>query len=132
MTATLSLVDPSYARYLKTTYHYWFTYMVDQKHKGIWHWVDAQTKKPVLKFPKQHSWKNAFHSFEHALVSYLTTRQLKGKNMRLYYAFKQPSSTAYIHPYFFQAKIDKISANDMENPHLQDYKKYQVKFSDLR
>jgi mannose/cellobiose epimerase-like protein (N-acyl-D-glucosamine 2-epimerase family) len=131
-TATLSLVDPSYARYLVTTYPYWFKYMVDHTYKGVWHWVNAETNESELKFPKQHSWKNALHTFEHALVGYLTTQQLKGENMTLYYAFKHPSSAAYIHPYFFQAKIDGFSVKEMRNPYLQDYKKYKVEFSDLR
>ena len=59
--ATLSLVDPYYANYLTTTWPFWMTYIVDQDHKEIWHWLDAKTLKPDLRYPRR-SWKNAFHS----------------------------------------------------------------------
>lgn len=125
-TATLSLVDPSYAEVLSDTYYYWFTYMVDHKNKGIWHLVNGDTNEPVLKFPKQHSWKTTLHTFEHALIGYMTTQQLKGKEITLYYAFEnfqEDKDKKFIHPYFYQAKIKSITN---ENAH------YKVVFTDLR
>jgi hypothetical protein len=41
--------------------------------------VDGKTNLPKPSFPKQHSWKNALHSFEHALVSYMFAEQLHGR-----------------------------------------------------
>ena len=37
--------------------------------------------------PKQWEWKNAYHSFEHALVGYIVAQQLNDKPVTLYYAF---------------------------------------------
>lgn len=137
VTATLSLVDPSYARYLLGTYDYWFTYMVDKsKHAdgtnvgGIWHMVDAKTNKPVLEYPKQHSWKNSLHTFEHALIGYITTQELKQENIILHFAFKTESGKDHIHPYFYEGKIKGINTSSFTKiPELQ---KYTVTFTDLR
>ncbi|MBU0680723.1 MAG: hypothetical protein KKD73_04805 [Proteobacteria bacterium] len=103
--ATLALVDPTFARVLPQTYDYWFEYMVDHEHGGVWHMVNADDNKPDLSIPKQHSWKNAFHVFEHALVGYLTSQQLHDKQMTLYYAFKQDVVDSEIHPYLFFGEI---------------------------
>jgi mannose/cellobiose epimerase-like protein (N-acyl-D-glucosamine 2-epimerase family) len=108
-TATLSLIDPSYARYLVNTYEYWFKYMIDPVHKEAWHYVDGKTNQPVLKYPKQHSWKNFLHTSEHALVGYMTTQQLKDQPITLYYAFTDRKVTGYIHPYFYAGKVRKVS-----------------------
>ena len=106
--ATLSLVDPYYANYLTTTWPFWMTYMVDQDHKEIWHWVDDKTLKPDPHYPKQHSWKNAFHSFEHALVGYLMAQQYNGKPSVLHFAFTSEVPRQNIHPYLYQGKIGEI------------------------
>jgi len=135
-TATLGLNDPSLVRYLVNTYKYWMDYMVDHKDHEIWHMVSAKDNKPVLKFPKVHSWKNSLHSFEHALICYMTTQQLKsekGKDepITLYYAFKNPDDyTNYIHPYFFFGKKGEIKKSSFSE--LTGYSRYEVKFSDLR
>jgi len=111
--AMLALIDPAYARYLPTTYAYWFDTMVDHDHGEIWHWVNADTGKPNIRFPKQHSWKNAFHSFEHALIGYLTGQQLHGKPVVLHYAFKDAMPPeAEIQPYLFQGKMVSVEAKD--------------------
>ncbi|MEM9541178.1 MAG: hypothetical protein AAGA60_16950 [Cyanobacteria bacterium P01_E01_bin.42] len=108
-TATLSLRDPSYAKYLPTTYAYWFETMVDHEYGGIWHWVYAATNEPDIQFPKQHSWKNAFHSFEHDLVGYITGQAIHNKPVTLFYAFKGAIPTnVEIRPYLFAAKVDSI------------------------
>lgn len=108
---TLGMIDPSYARYLPDTYDYWFKYMVDRKHHEIWHWVNASDNLPNKRIPKQHSWKNSLHSFEHALVGYMTNQQIHGKPITLYYAFKDAPKQE-IQPYFYQGKIDGISRTD--------------------
>lgn len=131
-TATLSLVDPSYARYLVTTYDYWFTYMVDYENHEIWHMVDGDTNKPVLKYPKQHSWKNCYHSFEHALIGYLTGQQLKNMPIELYYAFddEKEITSKRIHPYFYNGKIcNKPESNVVGT--WNNLKMYKIIFSDL-
>ncbi|NER19730.1 MAG: hypothetical protein F6J96_03015 [Symploca sp. SIO1C2] len=80
--------------------------MVDQEHGGIWHWVNAADNLPDIHFPKQHSWKNAFHSFEHALVGYITGQAIHNLPVKLYYAFSPSRDDAQIRPYFFGAKVE--------------------------
>jgi mannose/cellobiose epimerase-like protein (N-acyl-D-glucosamine 2-epimerase family) len=133
--ATLALVDPIFARVLPQTYDYWFKYMVDHEHGGIWHMVDGQTNKPILKWPKQHSWKNAFHSFEHALIGYLTAQQLHGEPITLYYAFANdvevPDSA--LHPYLYQAEVlsRENSKKRFKGGALRQYQPTVVTFTSL-
>jgi mannose/cellobiose epimerase-like protein (N-acyl-D-glucosamine 2-epimerase family) len=106
--STLALIDPAYARYLPTTYDDYLTNMVDHEHGGVFHLVDGDTLKPNIRFPKQHSWKNSLHSTEHALVAYMTTLQLRGKEIPLYYAFNVTMDDASVTPYFYHAKKQSI------------------------
>ena len=110
--ASLGMLDPGYARYLPQTYEYWLRYMVDREHHEIWHWVNASDNQPNKRIPKQHSWKNALHSFEHALVAYLTSQQIHGKPVTLYFAFKEIPPEKSIYPYFFQGKVDSIQRTE--------------------
>jgi mannose/cellobiose epimerase-like protein (N-acyl-D-glucosamine 2-epimerase family) len=105
---TLGLIDPAFARYLPQTYDYWFKYMVDHDNHEIWHWVNAKDNKPNLRIPKQHSWKNALHSFEHALVGYMVGQQIHEKPVTLYFAFSKPPAKEEIQPYFFQGRVEAI------------------------
>lgn len=133
-TATLGLNDPSLFRYLEHTYQYWLKYMVDHENHGIWHMVSAKDNKPILKYPKVHSWKNAFHVFEHALICYMTTHQIKDKPIKLYYAFKNKEDDVkkYIHPYFYFGKCDEDEIKKAHFTELTDYSKYEVEITDLR
>ena len=133
--ATLGLIDSSFLEYLPQTYDYWFKYMVDHRKRtdnskigGIWHMVDGKTNSPKEEYPKQHSWKNSLHTFEHALVGYLTTGQIKGINSKLYFAFKnQEDCVKYMHPYFYLGKLT------LKTVHYDGiFKKYEVEVTDLR
>jgi mannose/cellobiose epimerase-like protein (N-acyl-D-glucosamine 2-epimerase family) len=66
LAGTLALSDPKFAQYLPRAYDYWFTHLVDKEFGEVWNNVDGRTHAPVA--PKQWEWKNAYHSFEHALV----------------------------------------------------------------
>jgi mannose/cellobiose epimerase-like protein (N-acyl-D-glucosamine 2-epimerase family) len=130
--ATLSLLDPGYANYLPTTYNCWFEHLVDKEHGEVWHYVDWDTKKPVLKYPKQHSWKTCLHSFEHMLVAYITTHQLRREPLQLYYAFKDTDfpNLEKINPYSFLARVASlttVSPNQSSNSPKQI-----VEFTDIR
>jgi mannose/cellobiose epimerase-like protein (N-acyl-D-glucosamine 2-epimerase family) len=104
--ALLSLNDPSYLSYLNNTHAFWLKYMVDKENGEIWHMLDGKTNKPVLKFPKVHSWKTSLHSFEHALFGYIISSQIKGKSFPLYYAFPEEKfSKSRVRPYCFDANI---------------------------
>lgn len=132
-TSTLGLNDPSLLRYLPQTYDYWLKHMVDHENHGVWHMVSSADNKPVLKYPKVHSWKNSFHTFEHALICYMTTQKVKRKPIALYYAFKNRENfERYIHPYFFFGKFNKEEVEVESFSELPGYFKFKVKFTDLR
>jgi len=107
-TEILALNDPSYLEYLNHTNSYWFTYMVDHENGEIWHMVDGETNQPVLCYPKAHSWKNALHSFEHALFGYMTSSQIKEKDFSLFYAFVEEEEAKKAEPYLFLANKSNI------------------------
>ena len=132
-TATLALVDPGFSAILGRTYDSWFKYMVDHRHGEIWHMVSAADNKPDLSIPKQHSWKNAFHSFEHALIGYLTTQQLHGKPIVLHYAFARKPAPGTVQPYLYFATLEKQKAGaPFKDPALRRYKPAEVTFTSLR
>lgn len=128
--ATLSLLDPGYATYLPTTYDCWFRYMVDKEHGEIWHYVNWDTKKPEIRYPKQHSWKTSLHSFEHMLVAYITTHQLHRQTLKLYYAFKDTDIPApeKINPYSFQGRVESLRTLSCKSGNS----KQEVDFTDIR
>jgi len=141
--ATLSLRDPSYAEYLPTTYAYWLEYMVDHEHKGIWHWVNSADNKPDIHFPKQHSWKNAFHSFEHAMVGYLTGQEIHDLDSELYFAFKTDQNLCSgtgddvtcntpMRPYTYAAKVESIDNTVDGGVSITGYGKQKITFTDVR
>src|SRR5205823_6589784 len=103
----LALNDPAYLRYIVRTYEFWFKYMVDHEHHEIWPMLSAATNQPVEGFPKQHSWKNALHSFEHALIGYIFAQQLHGEPAALYFAWQDTPRKRQIAPYFYQATVQE-------------------------
>ncbi len=107
--ATLALTYPETARYLPQTYDYWFANFVDRPRGEVWSNVDGSTHRQVENdMPKAWPWKNGYHSTEHAMVAFITTRQLQQGSVRLFYAFKETPARDQIHPYFFRASIDSL------------------------
>ena len=51
--------------------------------------VDGRTHAPVRQAPKQWEWKNAYHSFEHALVGYIVGQQLNDPDHALLRVFQR-------------------------------------------
>jgi len=125
--ATLALTDPSFAVYLPQTYDYYFRYFVDSKSGEVWTTVNANTHKSLGDMPKSWPWKSAYHSFEHALVGYITAQQLESQPVTLYYAFVAPPSSADIHPYYFTA-----SQETSETVNNQGTTIYKVTFTGVR
>lgn len=118
----LSIHDPSYYRYLNNTHRYWFDYMVDKENGEIWHYVDGNTNKPLLRYPKAHNWKTSLHSFEHALFGYMTASRVKGIPFELYYALPEwakPSQKTLM-PYIFSGNVTKIEMNDNKITFMPD------------
>ena len=110
----LSIHDPSDYRYLNHTHRYWMDYMVDKENGEIWHMVSGTDNKPVLQYPKAHNWKNALHSFEHALFGYMTACRIKGEEMTLYYALPEWERVSHrtVAPYMFFANVTRIEKQD--------------------
>lgn len=130
--ATLALVDPVFASVLPHTYDYWFQHMVDKEYGGVWHMVKAADNQPDLSFPKQHSWKNAFHVFEHALIGYLTAQQLHDEPITLHYAFKQEVPDNEIQPYLYFGKVvEKSRAGTFSADSTKEYTPTIVTFNSL-
>ena len=102
---TLALRDPSFAERLNSSYDYWFQHWVDHTHSEVWNTVDTTTGLSTNVWPKEWPWKNGYHSFEHALVGYITTAALKDNSVPLYFAFEQRPDDELIQPYFFDGTI---------------------------
>jgi mannose/cellobiose epimerase-like protein (N-acyl-D-glucosamine 2-epimerase family) len=119
LAGTLALRDPIFARYLPRTYDYWFRHFVDPVYGEVWNSVDGRTHAPVRKLPKQWQWKNAYHSFEHALVGYIVAQQLQGKLVTLYYAFSGDPPSNAVQPYYFSGSIQRIELTTNQGRRLQ-------------
>ena len=92
MTATLSLSDSSYVdKYLKSTVNWWFNNMVDEENHEVWCRLsfNSQSQKLENICPKQWNWKNGYHTYEHALVGYITATARSGGSVKLYFARQQ-------------------------------------------
>jgi hypothetical protein len=108
LAGTLALSDPKFVQYLPRAYDYWFTHFVDKEFGEVWNSVDGRTHAPVA--PKQWEWKNAYHSFEHALVGYIVGQQLNDQPITLYYAFSSAEVARSALPYFYSGVIKGIAA----------------------
>ncbi|MBE9066616.1 AGE family epimerase/isomerase [Leptolyngbya cf. ectocarpi LEGE 11479] len=127
-TASLALADPTLTAYLTETYDYWFNYFVDPQFGEVWNNISASTDQPIQDFPKQWPWKNGYHSFEHALVGYITSSQLHEQPTVLYYAFEQMPDLDTIHPYYYQGKINEIVLFPQPDASII----YRVNFSEIQ
>ncbi|MCG2673362.1 hypothetical protein ACFPFP_41740 [Bradyrhizobium sp. GCM10023182] len=110
LAGTMALTDPTYARYLPRVHDYWFSHFVDTQHGEIWNGVDGKTDMPQRKQPKQWEWKNAYHSFEHALVGYIVGQTLNKQPVVLHYAFADDDRVKSVQPYYFSGTVMRIDA----------------------
>jgi hypothetical protein len=125
---TLAINGYPTGQYLARTTDYWYQYFVDHKYGEVWTSLDANTNKPPAgDLPKQWQWKNAYHSFEHALVGYITGQQLNGRPATLYYAFNNPQGADPIQPYFFAGTIENIDLHYYATSTV-----YEVRFRDIK
>ena len=134
MTATLSMADKSlYNTYLNSTYEYWMDHFVDRKDCEVWHELNCDGN-PNLSIPKIHIWKNGYHSFEHALVAYITTSSINNKEVTLYWALNNGINIEkeYINPYYFKGEIKNIESTDFNRKKLGCYSRFEVHFTDIR
>jgi mannose/cellobiose epimerase-like protein (N-acyl-D-glucosamine 2-epimerase family) len=107
------LQDPALAAYLPQTADYYFRYFVDHEYGEVWTNVDASTNGPKEgSLPKAWPWKNAYHSFEHALLGYITAQQMNGQPVTLYYAFEEAPAESTIQPYFLRGELVKLERSE--------------------
>ncbi len=105
---TLALGDLRAGRYLPQTAAYWFKYFVDPEFGEVWNGVNYGTNTPQRDYPKAWAWKSAYHSFEHALVGYITAQYLRGQPVKLHYAFQKEFKPAIIRPYYFPGTVQSV------------------------
>ena len=82
--------------------------MVDHQSGGIWYQVNSRDNQPDQNYTKQNIKKNAFHSFEHTLCSYITGCSIHDEPSTLYFAFSQVPEDTQIKPYLFGGKIESL------------------------
>ena len=109
LSGTLALSDLSAGSYLPQTTAYWFQYFVDHRYGEVWNGVNYGANTPQRDFPKAWQWKSAYHSFEHALVGYITSQQLHSQPFTLHYAFRKDVDQGTIHPYYFSGTVDSVT-----------------------
>ncbi|NEP52763.1 MAG: N-acyl-D-glucosamine 2-epimerase [Moorea sp. SIO3C2] len=125
---TLSLENSSYVdKYLKSTVNWWFKHMVDHTNHGIWHKVIWPTLEN--KGFKQWKWKNGFHSYEHALVGYITTQATQGEKVKLYFARKEGKENKGIRPYYNTGKIEKVNKKPLQS--IPEMNQIEVSFTEI-
>ena len=83
---------------------------MDAQYGEVWNGVNYGSNTPQRDYPKSWAWKSAYHSFEHALVGYITAQYLHGQPARLHYAFQSPVDRALIHPYYFPGTVQSVDA----------------------
>ncbi len=105
---TLALVDAAAGRYLPSTTDYYFKYFIDTRYGEVWNGVNYGTNTPQRDYPKSWQWKSTYHSFEHALVGYITSQYLHQQPVRLYYAFQKTPDPTLVRPYFFPGEIQSV------------------------
>ncbi len=110
----LSIHDPLYYGYLNTTHRYWMDTMVDHEYGEIWHMVSGKNNKPLINYPKVHSWKTSLHSFEHALFGYMTAARVKGEAFDVYYALPATERVSHrtVAPYMFFGNVTAIEKGE--------------------
>lgn len=108
----LSLENPSYVdKYLKFTNNWWFDIMVDEIHHGVWNLLSWPELENIL--PKQYPWKNGFHTYEHALVGYITSEVNQTGKVKLYFARQQGKEREVVRPYYHTGEIDSLNVEPM-------------------
>lgn len=125
--ATFSMGRPDYyTKYLAATYPFWFNHLVDQQDKEVWHGLIGKPPGVPIVL-KAHLWKNAFHSFEHALVGYMSSAVLSGQPVPLYFAFAADPEPSRLQPYIMPGSLQKL---EKEQPlSMEGLTRYKASFT---
>jgi mannose/cellobiose epimerase-like protein (N-acyl-D-glucosamine 2-epimerase family) len=129
--ATFGLKQPDLTKYLNSSYPFWLSNFVDQQHSvhEVWHMRPQDSASSPI--PKAHLWKNGFHSFEHALVAFITSAQFQHTPAQLYFALGSTADPARMRPYYFEADQAQVIAKEPLIGDLSDLTKYTVQFSGI-
>ena len=134
MCATLSLKDTSlYTRYLTRTYDYWEDHFIDKKYGEAW--FALSENEDVINVPfKSVSFKNGYHTLEHALIGHISTMNYLDKETVLYYAFLREArpETQEIRPYYFEGEVKKLTESKFNNPKFKKYRRAKVVFENVK
>ncbi len=104
-----------------STSKYFVKRFVDGSAGEVWHSIDPTTLKPQLM--KTHLWKNAYHSFEHALIMAIATQKANKMNIDLYFAIKNGSfAQSVIKPYYFTGEVYDIQHASMQGAPIKSCK----------
>lgn len=101
--AVYATVDNSSINYLAETYWFWLKEFVDHDEHEVWASVNRYGEPFKV---KTHLWKSGFHSMEHALIAYISTRHLEGKTVPLYFARAEKKDKVFV-PYYFSGLVTK-------------------------
>lgn len=132
---TLSLEDPELVnQYLQNTFDWWIENMVDEKNKGVWNTLTYPDLEPVKQ--KQYPWKNGYHTYEHALVGYITTQAVNNRSVKLYFAhdWRKKLRESRFQAYYFGGEVEKMRVTSMGRfrrkgfPRVNDYQKVTTFF----
>jgi mannose/cellobiose epimerase-like protein (N-acyl-D-glucosamine 2-epimerase family) len=126
LSGVMALGDVTYLRKANRTYKYWFNHFVDKVHGEVWSTIEADGNAPTGGLPKSWFWKNAFHSVEHAVFGYVTTRWLERKTVPLYFAFKKAPSFSTVRPNVFAGKLKSLTSTANGTGRI-----YKAVFSDI-
>lgn len=133
---TLSLEDDSLIdTYLTSTVNWWFENMVDKENYGVWNTLTYPELEPIKQ--KQYPWKNGYHSYEHALVGYITSQATNDKPVELYFARRHQDLDQELQPYYFDGEIMGVKVSPMPSiesedfPPVNRYKQVRVRFDDI-
>lgn len=105
MASFMVLDRPELRKRLASSWDFWLKNQTAPKGGEVYGWVDQNGIAPPNSL-RIHHWKNGYHSFEHALVSYLTAQALAGKTGRLYFAASDRS--ADFRPYLLSGKVSRL------------------------
>ena len=112
MAATLALADRHATGWLARTYACWDQRLVDHEHGEVF--AFAHPDDPARRGVKANHWKNGYHSAEHALVAYLTTRAIEGRPATLHFACARPRGQV-LRPYVFAGDVESIEESPLGN-----------------
>lgn len=89
--AMISNKDGKYDVILDKTLNNWLNYFVDHQYFEVYSNIDNNKlpRNEDGKYYKENSWKNGFHSVEHAMFNYIYSKMREKESFDCYYAVKK-------------------------------------------